>query len=69
MQYVNNDKLPMLNRGYVVAQLVEVLRYKPESCGLDCWNNLWNAFTLSTGCLEKFWSLFNAFKATKILWI
>ena len=25
----------MLNRRYVVAQLVEVLRYKPEICGLD----------------------------------
>jgi len=35
IQCVNNEKLPVLNRGYVVAQLVEVLRYKSESCCLD----------------------------------
>jgi len=37
----NYGSLPW-NRGYAVAQLVEVLRYKPEGRGFDSWWCHWN---------------------------
>ena len=33
---------PLIEWGYMVAQLVEALRYKPKGCGFDSRRSHWN---------------------------